>query len=738
MHLSYPLPWWLALVVAAGVAGLTFLEYRRPIMPLAVWQRTLLAGCRALALTLLVLFLLRPFVLVPPRVAGAVVPVLVDVSRSMLIAGPDGLARIAEARAIVKDQLLPSLSGAFSSQLFSFGDGLSPADIDRLDAGGRRTDLGGALAAVRDRYRGQGVAGIVLLSDGGDTAAHLDDSTLAGIPPVIAVGLGSPDPFPDREVAAIVAGEQKLDQASVDLRASVVSTRYGREPFLLRLFANGRQLEERRVVPSGDDAATDEVFTVSPDPSIPTVYRIEIPVRDQEAVAENNVRSVLVNPAGRKRRILALAGAPGFEHTFMMRAWARDPGLDVDSVVRKGRNADGQDTYFVQTAPDRTVALTGGFPSKREDLYAYDALVIDNLESDSLTRDALGMIADFVAQRGGGLLVVGGRSLSGRGLAGTPLESVIPVQLGDRRSPGGTTPGRISGTSDKVVLTPAGETHPATRIGASREETRRLWSALPVLASTTPVGGPRSGAAVLAVAASQTGDVYPVIAVQQYGKGRSMMFSGEASWRWRMMLPSTDRSYEFIWRQAARWIATSSPDPFSLTAPDQVELGGAATVRIEARDAAFVGIGDAEVDARVQAPDGETSALTLRRVPGEAGRSTAEFVAEQEGLYRVSAEARRGASTIGSAVRWIYAGGSDPEFADPRLNEPVLRRIARTTGGRYVRPSETGQIAGWLRETARFDQAPERRDLWHEPWAFLLIIGALSAEWIVRRLAGLR
>jgi hypothetical protein len=33
-----------------------------------------------------------------------------------------------------------------------------------------------------------------------------------------------------------------------------------------------------------------------------------------------------------------------------------------------------------------------------------------------------------------------------------------------------------------------------------------------------------------------------------------MAFAGEASWRWRMMMPSTDHTYEFFWRQAvAGW-----------------------------------------------------------------------------------------------------------------------------------------------------------------------------------------
>ena len=43
------------------------------------------------------------------------------------------------------------------------------------------------------------------------------------------------------------------------------------------------------------------------------------------------------------------------------------------------------------------------------------------------------MMADFVAERGGGLLVLGGRSFAQRGLSGTPLEEVLPVELNDRR-----------------------------------------------------------------------------------------------------------------------------------------------------------------------------------------------------------------------------------------------------------------------------------------------------------------
>ena len=136
---------------------------------------------------------------------------------------------------------------------------------------------------------------------------------------------------------------------------------------------------------------------------------------------------MLVPAPGRPRRILFVEGAPGFEHTFLRRAWQLDPSLEIDAVVKKGRDDQGLDTYYVQAASSRTVALSAGFPASREALFAYDAIVLANANLDELSRDALEQLADFVGERGGGLLVIGARALSPQGLAQSTLERVLPV-----------------------------------------------------------------------------------------------------------------------------------------------------------------------------------------------------------------------------------------------------------------------------------------------------------------------
>lgn len=739
MHFAYPLPWWLALVLVAAIGGVTFVAYRRTLAPLTRSQRAILAVCRALALTTLVLFLFRPIVLVPPQAGnGSIVPVLVDVSRSMRLNDAGGQTRLARAIALVQTTLVPALSRQFTPELYTVGERVEPTRLDRLGGDGRQSDLSGALAAIRERYRGQQIAGIVLLSDGGDTGQSAAAGAASGAP-VFAVGLGSPDRIRDHEIIAVTAGDQRLDQASVDLHVSAISSGFGRAPVQLRVLGNGRELESRRVVPPADDAPIEEVFTVSPDPVNPTVYTVEIPADESEAVAENNARSVLVNPAGRKRRLLVVEGAPGFEHSFLKRAFARDPALEMDSVGRKGKNAEGHDTFFVQAPAERTAALTRGFPARREDLFAYDGLVMANVEGDFLTRAQLAMAADFVGERGGGLLVVGARSFERRGLTGTPLEAVLPVELDERRGAiAQTVRSGASAARYKVIVTPEGEQHPAMRIGNSAEETRRLWSALPPLAGGAPLGGPRPGAAVLAVASSATGAMFPVVAVQRYGRGRSLVFAGEASWRWRMLLASSDRSYEFFWRQAARWVAASTADPITISAPESAGAGDELSIAVEVRDAAFAPVADAAVDATLTVPGGQPRVIRLRRSDRVAGQYDARVRAEGPGAYRVDADAHRGDAPLGRAVRWFYVGAVDREFADPRLNEPWLRRVARASGGRYVRPADASRIVGWLQDGTPQQAAPERRDLWHEPWAFAIVVALLSGEWILRRRWGLR
>jgi hypothetical protein len=217
-----------------------------------------------------------------------------------------------------------------------------------------------------------------------------------------------------------------------------------------------------------------------------------------------------------------------------------------------------------------------------------------------------------------------------------------------------------------------------------------------------------------------------------------MVFGGEASWRWRMMAQSSDRSHELFWRQAARWLVEASPDPVSIVAADPPQPGDSASVEVVARDAAFAPVADATVTATVESPDGSHQTLAFRRVQTQPGRFAASFHAEQPGLYHVSAGATRGSTPLGASERWMYVGGTDREFVDPRLNEGFLRRAARESGGRYVRAADATRLVTWIQEASRQNLVPSQRDAWDRPWILATLVLMLSAEWTLRRMWGLR
>lgn len=740
MHFAAPLPWWIAVAVAAAIAGVAVYSYRIPLLGLSHPRRAVLVGLRVLSLGAIVVFLCRPFVLLQPAASGTtIIPVLVDTSRSMRVMDVDGRSRIEAAAALLTNDLLPALSIEGAPEIYSVGDTIQRASIEGLAADRRRSDLAGALTTIRERVRGRRVPGIILLSDGADTSREQRPSTPGEGPPLFTVGFGSARGATDREVLALTAGDPQLDQASVDLRVTAISHGYGRAPFELRVLADGRIIDSRRVVPQAEGSPIEEVFTVSPDLRNPTVYSVDIVPEEGEAVVENNARSVLVSPAGRKRRVLILAGGPGYEHSFMSRALSRDSGLELDFVVRKGQNEEGRDTFLIQAGSGRASGLTSGFPATKAVLNAYDGLLLANIEGDFFTRAQLGMVADFVAERGGGLLVMGGRSFAGRGLIGTPLEEVLPVELNDRR--GGLTSDQIGavavGPHNTVALTREGFGHPVMRIGAPAE-IGTLWAGLPALAGSALVGGPRPGASVLAVVAAPGGRIYPLVAVQRYGRGRSMVFAGEGAWRWRMMVPSTDRRHELFWRQVARWLAMTAPDPVAAIVPEAVEPGDTVALHVDARTAAFEPAPRATLDAVLTTPRGKARPLTFRPDASVGGRFTAALTADQPGLHRLRVEARQDGTPLGAMDRWFLVGGADREFHEPRLNEGFLRRIADQSGGRYVPASDVRDIPAWLRESLPQNLEPERRDLWHEPWAFALVIALLASEWTLRRRWGLR
>ena len=123
-HLTFTngLPWWGVVLVTGALGVIAWRAYANRLVPRP--RRDVLVALRFVTLAALMIFLLRPVRVSDDGLRNVVVPILVDVSRSMSIEDADGLRRIDRARDLLTRELLPALANQFHVEVLGFGDRL--------------------------------------------------------------------------------------------------------------------------------------------------------------------------------------------------------------------------------------------------------------------------------------------------------------------------------------------------------------------------------------------------------------------------------------------------------------------------------------------------------------------------------------------------------------------------------------------------------------------------------------
>src|SRR5262249_29002095 len=113
--------------------------------------------------------------------------------------------------------------------------------------------------------------------------------------------------------------------------------------------------------------------------------------------------------------------------------------------------------------------LRDGFPKSADELYRYDALILDDVEAAFFTQDQLTMIDDFVSRRGGGLLMLGGAdSLMAGDYRRTPVADAMPVYLDNADDASAPPPDQRF----RLALTREGWLEPWVRLRKTEPEDR--------------------------------------------------------------------------------------------------------------------------------------------------------------------------------------------------------------------------------------------------------------------------
>lgn len=723
-------PVWLlgALVLAVAAAlGLTIWMRRNRISPSMRGARTVAVWLLQTALLALILVLLwQPAMSVATlKPQQNIVAVVIDDSHSMS-AVEDGSTRLQKAVKTLNAGLSKGLQERFQVRYYRLGDHLDRMQSpDGLKAAAPATHIGSGMKDLLADAATLPVGAIVLLSDGADNSGGIDLETISEIKrqhiPVHTIGFGREHLERDVELTDVQAPRRALPDSRVQAMVTIRQDGYNGQRAHVIARSGGVVLASEQVPLSKGTQIVPVLFNAGAAGVKNVDFAIE-PLGG-ETNAENNrlTRIVEVDPA--KRRILYVEGEPRWDYKFIRRAIddSGDKSLELVSILRTTQNK------IYRQGIANEAELKDGFPNKVEDLFDYQAIILGSVEANYFTATQQEMIHQFVDRRGGGLLFLGGRaSLADGGYAKEPFADMLPVKLPDHQN----TFHRDPATAE---LTPQGRDSLICRIEEDPEKNVARWKGLPYMMNYQEPGTPKPGALVLADMIAG-GRRMPLLITENYGRGRTAVFATGGDWRWKMMQYHTDTSHQMFWRQLLRWLVNDTPTRVVASTPQPVlNDDGRIKLRAEVRDTTYLPASDAQVEARVVAPDGSTQTVAFQPDPLNEGVYTADWNADKAGSYAAEVVARRGQQELGRDVVTFRRENGVAENFHREQNRELLEKLSSQTGGHYYRPEDANRLLGEISYSDAGITVRETKDLWDMPAVFFLALLLRSSEWLLRR-----
>ena len=779
--------WGWLILLAAVLGTLAWLSYRWVPEETSRTRKYCLLGLRWGFLALLLLLLLRPVLslTIENRLRQSLL-LLVDESASMGIEDPrtdiadlkragmalgllnatngliqevpagraaelDNRARLLLAQAILTNQqynLLARLEKRFDVIPFGFGNRVrelsqrsergtnavtDTAWVAKLRSESSGTAIGEALREVVNQRRGQPLAGVFVVTDGGhnlgleprELAAQFRQDKLplffygvgvAAPRDIILTGIGSPEvAFVGDEVLVNVrVRSQGLAGESAEVVLKLNDEKVASEKVELK--ADGEQVYSLRFTPKklGD---FDLVASIEP--------------RNDEIVKDNNSRQQRLRLVDSRIRVLLVEQSPRWDYRYLQAMFMRDRRIEFKTVLLEGDTTISQ----IEGSP-----FLDAFPANREKLFQYDVVIWGDVDPKLIGATQLENLHEFVGRFGGSLVFIAGRNSNPWACRNTPLEKMLPVEFDAVRSASLTADEVTMDKPLRLQLTPAGKASTMLRLADKEERSSEIWAEIPPIYWAAKVTRAKPAAEVLLVdpdpaKATRYGKM-PVMASQQYGMGQVLYVGTDNSWRWRKNVG--DPLYTTLWGQIVqrmalpRLLGVSKRTQLTL---DRQNFQTGERVKVHARlyTAGFEPLLDPVVKAHFQLRDSAVQTeVPLRQVPDQPGIYRGDFIAPASGNYQIQVASDPDVK-VGFAVT-----ESRREFTETAMNAGLLRDLASATGGGFFREEDLAGLPDKINPLPVLARSAMEVELWSSMLFFIVIILMVTTEWVLRKLTYLK
>jgi uncharacterized membrane protein len=515
----------------------------------------------------------------------------------------------------------------------------------------------------------------------------------------------------------------------VPVRVQLQSKGYEKRTAELTVSLNGRGVARQSVTFEGGLQFVEIFFNVDVAERGAARIGVEIEAFSDESTAANNRVERSVRVVNEKINVLCIEGSARWEFRYLRAMLKRDPRINATFIATRAQPglAQGSSEYIAK------------FPEDREEAFAYDLVILGDVDSSFFSVEAFKRLEELVKERGGSLLMLCGARFAPASYAGTPVERMLPVRFDP------DAPWEDIDESVYPVLTPEGRSSLVMTLETDQQENDLVWSRVAPLYRVPPLLAPRPGATVLAELSDtqSRAERYPLVAWQRYGTGKCMMMASDRFWLLRYKMG--DKYHWRAWSQSIQFLTLSrlmgehkrirlETDRASYPVDGQVMLYA------HLLDDEFEPVTQPGFEIEVSALDidgaaGDPQRVTLRPDKSTPGLYEGYFSPPREGGYRVEANASD--RPLSNSTEFQVAD-LRPELANTDMQIDHLRRIAELSGGEVLSALEFQKLPALLNLEPHTTTVRIDRPLWDNSLVVLVLVALLGFEWILRRRYDLR
>lgn len=686
-----------------------------------------LEALRFVLIALLGFTLLRPeFVQVSRRSSRPEVVILMDASRSMEtrdVAGGTGVVSRADW---VTNELRQRFWNPIEAEAKVSVAQFSMRPTNQTATAREGTDLNAALDQLLQSQ--ENLKSVLVLSDGewniGKSPVSAATRYREQHVPIFSVSVGRETPLPDLVLESVNAPSYGLFGEQIAIPFTIKSHLDHEVKTTISLL-DGERVESKKQItipPKGD--FHDNILW-SPRAAGPATLKLKLPVEEGEALADNNESTFPISVRLETLKVLVVDSAPRWEFRFLRNALARDPGVEMHSVLFHPGMAPGSGRNYLP-----------GFPGTKELLSTYDVIFLGEIgigDKELTTTDAE-LIRGLVEQQGSGLVFIPGRRGREFTFLNSPLKDLLPVVF-DTTKPEGI------GLQNEgaVTLSTIGRRHLLTRFDADETRNDEIWKQLPGFYWSAAVERSRPGSEVLAVHSALRNSYgrMPVLVTRNAGNGKVLFMGTDSAWRWRRGVE--DKYHYRFWSQVVRWMAhqrhLSQKEGIRLSySPESPQIGDTVYLQSAVLDAAGFPLEEGLVTATVAAPSGRTEQIQFTPIEGGWGVFKSSFAVQEGGKYKLTIQSEKSARVLQME---LPVAETIPEKIGQPVNSEILREVASLTGGTNTTVEGLPDLVRQISVLPEPQPLERRIRVWSSPYWGGLLLALLTAYWIGRKAAGL-